>query len=179
MSTQIESEPPRLLRRPGPSNREAVVEFIVGLMDVYSGGSPHFDEQATRALAERDLTRTRSVGSCLINHFVIDVGDSDGEPLEPIAAPTLVVHGARDPVFPLPHGEALRRMIPGTELLGLGEHGPRAAAAGLGRLRAGPAQTYDRAPRSRGGMSTAAAIRPVPIASRPIGRWSGQALPPV
>jgi pimeloyl-ACP methyl ester carboxylesterase len=31
-----------------------------------------------------------------------------------------VVHGDHDPLFPLPHGEALRDAIPGAELLVLG-----------------------------------------------------------
>src|SRR6185503_4689533 len=39
---------------PDPTDPAAVVAFIVGLMRVYAGGSPHFDEAATRALAERD-----------------------------------------------------------------------------------------------------------------------------
>jgi pimeloyl-ACP methyl ester carboxylesterase len=34
-----------------------------------------------------------------------------------ITAPTLVVHGDRDPFLPLSHGEALRDAIPGAELL--------------------------------------------------------------
>ena len=31
--------------------------------------------------------------------------------------PTLVIHGTDDPVFPVGHGEALAREIPGAELL--------------------------------------------------------------
>ena len=37
--------------------------------------------------------------------------------------PTLVIHGADDPIFPLGHGEALAREIPGAELLVLEETG--------------------------------------------------------
>jgi pimeloyl-ACP methyl ester carboxylesterase len=47
-----------------------------------------------------------------------------------IAAPTLVVHGSDDPLFPLPHGEALAREIPGATLLvidGMGHEFPRSA----------------------------------------------------
>jgi pimeloyl-ACP methyl ester carboxylesterase len=102
---------------PDPADGTAVVAFIVGLMRVYSGGSPYFDEGATRALAEQDLARTRDVASCLTNHFVIDFGEPGPAGLGDIHVPTLVVHGEQDPVFPLAHGQALWQAIPGAELL--------------------------------------------------------------
>src|SRR5436305_847003 len=40
-----------------------------------------------------------------------------------VARPHLVVHGEQDPVFPLPHGQALRDAIPGAELLVLEKAG--------------------------------------------------------
>jgi pimeloyl-ACP methyl ester carboxylesterase len=102
---------------PDPSDSAAVVEFIVGLVKAYSGGSPYHDEAATRELVERDVARTRNVASCLTNHFVIDTGTASSHGLDEIDVPTLVVHGERDPVFPLAHGEALQRKIPGAKLL--------------------------------------------------------------
>jgi len=45
------------------------------------------------------------------------------EPLSTIAVPTLVIHGTADPMFPLEHGEALAREIPGARLLTLEETG--------------------------------------------------------
>jgi pimeloyl-ACP methyl ester carboxylesterase len=108
---------------PDPADPAAVVEFIVGLMKVYSGGSPYYDEGSMRALAERDVARTASIASCLTNHFVIDVGEPAGARLGEIAAPTLVVHGERDPVFPLAHGQALQQEITGAELLILAQTG--------------------------------------------------------
>jgi pimeloyl-ACP methyl ester carboxylesterase len=106
---------------PDPSDSAAVVEFIVGLMRVFSGGSPYYDEDAMRALAERDVARTGNIASCLTNHFVIDFG----EPVRfsDIHAPTLVVHGEQDPVFPLDHGRALQDAIRGAELLVLEKAG--------------------------------------------------------
>jgi pimeloyl-ACP methyl ester carboxylesterase len=100
---------------PDPSDPAAVVEFIVGLTKVYSGGSPHYDEGAMRALAEQDVARTGNIASCLTNHFVIDFS----EPVRfgDIHAPGLVVHGEQDPVFPLGHGHALQKQIFGAELL--------------------------------------------------------------
>src|SRR5688500_13704116 len=37
----------------------------------------------------------------------------------PITAPTLVIHGTADPMFPVAYGEALAREIPGARLLRL------------------------------------------------------------
>jgi pimeloyl-ACP methyl ester carboxylesterase len=106
---------------PDPADPAAVVEYVVGLMRAYSGPSPYFDAAAMRAIAERDLARTRDVAACLTNHFAIDL-DVDLR-LGDLAVPTLVVHGELDPVFPLPHGEALRDAIPGARLLVLNEAG--------------------------------------------------------
>lgn len=100
---------------PDPGDPAAVVEHVVGLMAVYSGGSPHHDEHAARAIAEQDLTRTRDIAACLTNHFVIEFDTVAA--LGDLSVPTLVVHGELDPVFPLPHGEALRDAIPGATLL--------------------------------------------------------------
>ena len=53
------------------------------------------------------------------------------ERLPAIEIPTLVVHGRRDPFFPVGNGEAIAREIPGAQLLVLAEAAtaiPRAAA---------------------------------------------------
>jgi len=102
---------------PDPADPDAVVEFIVGLMKAYSGGSPYYDEAAMRDLARRDLARTRDVAACLTNHFVIDTGAPDHYRLRDIEAPTLVVHGELDPVFRIDHAHAMQRAISGAELL--------------------------------------------------------------
>lgn len=102
---------------PDPTDRQDVVDFITGLMRVQSGGSPYFDAHAVRAIAEADVARAADVASTLLNHFVITFDAPERGGLTDITAPTLVVHGERDPVFPLPHGEALRDQIPGAQLL--------------------------------------------------------------
>ncbi len=115
-------------QNPDPTDSAAVVEFVVGLLRAYSGGSPHFDEHATRALVEEDVARTTNIASALTNHFLIDFDGPTSGGFGDIAVPALVVHGEFDPVFPLPHGEALRDAIPGAELLvlaGAGHEVPR------------------------------------------------------
>lgn len=112
---------------PDPADSAAVVDFVVASAKAYSGGSPYFDETATRALVERDVARTREIASTLVNHYAMTF-DRPSRGFGDIKAPTLVVHGDRDPALPLPHGRALRDAIPGAKLLileGAGHDLPR------------------------------------------------------
>ncbi|XVQ11565.1 alpha/beta fold hydrolase [Spirillospora sp. CA-255316] len=112
---------------PDPADSAAVVDFVVASAKAYSGGSPFFDETATRALVERDVARTRNIASTLVNHYAMTF-DGSARDFAAIKAPTLVVHGDHDPAFPLPHGQALRDAIPGAKLLvleGAGHDLPR------------------------------------------------------
>ncbi len=116
-------------RAPNWSDREAVIDHVIGLLRVFSGGSGHLDEAAMRDLVGRDVDRTVNVASSMTNHFAMDVGEPFRDRLGEIRAPTLVVHGAEDPVFPLGHALALEKEIPGTRLLTLEQTGhelPRA-----------------------------------------------------
>ncbi|WP_405632574.1 alpha/beta fold hydrolase [Streptomyces sp. NBC_00016] len=101
---------------PDPADSAAVVDFVVASAKACSGGSPYFDETATRALVERDVARTRTIASTLVNHYAMSF-DGSSRDFAAVKAPTLVVHGDHDPVFPLPHGHALRDAIPGATLL--------------------------------------------------------------
>jgi pimeloyl-ACP methyl ester carboxylesterase len=77
---------------------------------------------------ERDVARARDYASTLVNHYAVEADRPTRGGFGDIAAPTLVVHGDRDPVLPFPHGEALRDAIPGAELLvldGAGHDLPR------------------------------------------------------
>lgn len=106
----------------------AIVAYVVGLARLYAGGSPYFDQAATRTLVERDVARARDYASTLVNHYAIEVDRPAGGGFGEIVAPTLVVHGDHDPLLPLPHGEALRDAISGAELLvlaGAGHDLPR------------------------------------------------------
>ena len=69
-----------------------------------------------RALAERDVARARNYASTLANHYAIEYDGPGRDGFGDIAAPTLVVHGDRDPLLPLAHGEALRNAVRGAKL---------------------------------------------------------------
>lgn len=108
---------------PDFDDAEDVISFLVELMRAYSGGCLPFDEAHFRALAEHDVERTRDIASAMTNHFLIDFDSPCSGGLSDIAMPTLVVHGDHDPVWPLDHAEAMHQLIPGSELLILGNVG--------------------------------------------------------
>jgi pimeloyl-ACP methyl ester carboxylesterase len=116
-------------KNPDWSDREAVIDHVIGLLRVFSDGSGHLDEVTMRDLVGRGVDRTVNVASSQINHFAMDVGEPIRDRLGEIGAPTLVVHGAEDPVFPLGHALALEKEIPDAQLLtleGTGHELPRA-----------------------------------------------------
>src|SRR5215203_5779252 len=78
---------------PDWSDREAVIDHVIGMLRVFSGGSDHLDETTMRDLVGRDVDRTVSVASSQINHFAMDLGEPFRDRLGEIDVPTLVVHG--------------------------------------------------------------------------------------
>jgi pimeloyl-ACP methyl ester carboxylesterase len=101
------------------SDRAAVIDYATQLARACASRSRPFDEQAMRELWGRVLDRTTDIESSMKNHYAVDGGGRWRERLGEIDAPTLVVHGTEDPLFPHAHGEALAREIPGAELLTL------------------------------------------------------------
>jgi pimeloyl-ACP methyl ester carboxylesterase len=99
------------------SDGESVIEYLVGYSRVLAGKRP-FDEAALRELARRDVERARNFSAAQNHELLPDDGRTGGQ-LSPIAAPTLVIHGTADPMFPLPHGEALAKEISNARLLPL------------------------------------------------------------
>jgi pimeloyl-ACP methyl ester carboxylesterase len=96
----------------------AVIEHLVDYSRVLAGGRRPFDEAAARDLARRDVERARDFRAAQ-NHDVLPEGEPSNRPLSSIGAPTLVIHGTADPMFPIEHGEALAREIPGARLMPL------------------------------------------------------------
>jgi len=97
---------------------ESVVEYLVGYERVLAGDQRSFDERAIRDRVRRDVERARDFRSAQ-NHDVLPDSRSSRKPLSSISAPTLVVHGTADPMFPVGHGETLAEEIPGAKLVTL------------------------------------------------------------
>jgi pimeloyl-ACP methyl ester carboxylesterase len=100
------------------SDADSVVDHLVAYSAVLAGAERPFDEAGTRELVRRDIARARDFTAAQ-NHDSIPDDDRPHEPLSSIAVPTLVIHGTADPMFPLPHGEALASEIPSARLLRL------------------------------------------------------------
>ena len=98
------------------TDRESVIDYLVGYSRVLAGPSRTFDEAACRDLVRRDVGRADNVVS-LQNHDLMAHGDRPHPPLSSITMPTLVIHGTADPMFPLAHGQVLAEEIPGAMLL--------------------------------------------------------------
>jgi pimeloyl-ACP methyl ester carboxylesterase len=117
------------ISEPDWSDRGAVIDYMVELERACAGTIP-FEEARFRAYAERAYDRTTNVRSMLTNHDLIHGSDSPNDRrLDDLRAPTLVVHGTHDPMFPHEHGVALADEIPDARLLtlaGAGHELPRA-----------------------------------------------------
>jgi pimeloyl-ACP methyl ester carboxylesterase len=114
-----------LFTRPMPdwTDREAVAEFAAAGAEIRGD-----DPAAARAIAARIWDRTPGTAPPIqmANQLGMVFAKLNCKPrwrerLPEIAVPTLVVHGRRDPFFPVGNGEAIAREIPGARLLILDE----------------------------------------------------------
>ena len=96
----------------------SAVEYLVDYWHALWGAGRPYDEPRIRALARLDVTRSRNFASAQ-NHAMLPDEDRPRGPLSSITAPTLVIHGTDDPMFPIEHGRALADEIPGGRLLPL------------------------------------------------------------
>jgi pimeloyl-ACP methyl ester carboxylesterase len=103
---------------PDWTDREAVVEYVVAGERVFAGTLPG-DEERLAALVRRVFDRTPDMAAAWKNHWIADPGPPLRAGIASITAPTLVLHGTADPLFPYGHGEALAREIPGARLVPL------------------------------------------------------------
>ena len=104
-----------------------MVAYRVDVERPYAGALG-FDEGRVRRLAHAEVARTTDMAASLTNHFVLD-GDAwpAGTSMNQIGVPTLVMHGTTDPMFPVEHGTALARAIPGARFVpleGMGHQQP-------------------------------------------------------
>jgi pimeloyl-ACP methyl ester carboxylesterase len=104
--------------RPDWAERAAVIDYLADY-ERHLEGAEYFDEPHVRALVARIVDRTTDVAASMTNHALAEEGELARGRLDEIAAPTLVIHGTADPLFPYGHGEALARGIPRAELLPL------------------------------------------------------------
>jgi pimeloyl-ACP methyl ester carboxylesterase len=104
------------------SDSESVVGYLIGYSRVLAGGRRPFDEARIRTLAQRDIERATNFTAAQ-NHALLADDARAHKPLSSIVAPTLVLHGTADPLFPIEHGQALAEAIPNARLRALPDAG--------------------------------------------------------
>jgi pimeloyl-ACP methyl ester carboxylesterase len=104
-----------LPEEPNWTDNAAVVDYLVSAQRALSTNP--FDETEIRAIASTAVSRTTNNESSQKNHHATRGSGPWRHRLPDITAPTLVLHGDEDPLFPLPHGEALAREIPNARLV--------------------------------------------------------------
>ena len=100
------------------SNPDSVIDYLVDYSRILAGGERAFDETRLRELVRREIERARDFAA-VQNHDLMSHGEGSSKPLSSITAPTLVIHGTADPMFPIEHGETLAEEIPGARLVRL------------------------------------------------------------
>jgi pimeloyl-ACP methyl ester carboxylesterase len=103
---------------PDWSDREAALQALIDAEKLFAGTLP-YDEPARREFNSRMMDRTKNLAAAMTNHWIMEGGEPVRPRLGEIAVPTLVLHGTEDPLFPIGHGEAFTREIPGARLVPL------------------------------------------------------------
>ena len=97
------------------SDRTQVIAFMVDDARMTASTVHPFDETRVRAFIERDYDRAGGYLNAT-NHGVLMSEVSKRSRLREIRVPLLVIHGTTDPVFPIEHGIALSKAVPGSKL---------------------------------------------------------------
>jgi pimeloyl-ACP methyl ester carboxylesterase len=100
---------------PDWSDRGAVVDYLVEIERPFGGR--RFDEALMTRIAERTADHAADIAGQLRWPFEVLEGEPVRDRLGRVRAPTVVVHGTDDLVFPPEHARALAAAIPGARLL--------------------------------------------------------------
>ena len=102
---------------PAPAQREAFVEHMMNIWrKIWSPGFP-FEETRARTFIEKSYDRSYYPQGAVRQNIAL-LANGDRRPLlSTIAVPTLVIHGADDPLIPVEGGKDTAQVIPGASLL--------------------------------------------------------------
>jgi pimeloyl-ACP methyl ester carboxylesterase len=116
------------LLRAAPRERDAFIEYVVRMFGRIGSPGFHRDEERLRELAGRAYDRSYDPVATARQLLAIMASGDRTQALRGIRAPTVVIHGTRDPLIPLRAGRATARAIPGARLVeipGMGHDLPR------------------------------------------------------
>ena len=109
-----------MMVRPAPDPALDMAGFLdhgVAFAQCIAGPDHPFDEQACRALLWEEVQRGRAPGGFGRQLAAMVLAGDRRSRLAAITAPTLVVHGTEDPLFPAACGEDTAASIPGAEMM--------------------------------------------------------------
>lgn len=107
-----------VLMIPYAPGRQGYIDGLLHTWRGFSGPDVPLDEAHIRRLAGRVFDRGLSpTGRARQMAAMLAYPDDRTKALNTITAPTLVIHGAADPLAPLPCGEAVAAAIPGARLV--------------------------------------------------------------
>lgn len=116
------------LLTPVPDEREAAIARSVEVFRVIGSPGFAFDEAEMRARAGRAFDRGANPAGVARQLVAILASGSRRDALGAVRVPTLVVHGADDPLVPVEAGRDTAQAVPGAELLeieGMGHDLPK------------------------------------------------------
>jgi pimeloyl-ACP methyl ester carboxylesterase len=117
-----------VLLTPAPSERAAAIEHGVRVWRTIGSPGFPFDESEVRQRAALAFDRGVNPPGVARQLVAILASGSRRDALRGVRAPTLVIHGAADPLVPLEGGRDTAQSVPGAELLefeGMGHDLPR------------------------------------------------------
>jgi len=106
----------KFMMTPAPSEREGYIKYYVKLRRLLYGSFP-YDEAKNREIAGRFFDRSFYPPGIGRQSLAIMVNGNRKSKLSSIKVPTLVIHGADDPVIPVEGGQDTHDAISGSELL--------------------------------------------------------------
>jgi pimeloyl-ACP methyl ester carboxylesterase len=139
----------RLLMRRAPAEREAFIDYTTAVFKVIGSRGLPQDTELVREIAARTYDRGHDPAATGRQLGAI-IASGDRTPrLRSIQAPTLVIHGSKDPMVSRSGGVATARAIPGARMItikGMGHDLPMAAWPRLLDAISEHAQAVDRTP---------------------------------
>jgi pimeloyl-ACP methyl ester carboxylesterase len=103
-----------------PDPEAGLEEYLAArlpLWRVLHGSVLPFPEDEYRAMEQRVYGRARDLQAALNHTLAGAVSPGDTADLASVSAPTLVLHGTEDPMFPPAHAEATAAAVPGARLV--------------------------------------------------------------
>jgi pimeloyl-ACP methyl ester carboxylesterase len=97
------------------SDADDVEHFLVEIGRLSAGSPERFDETGTRQRAILEIERSPTIAAAFNHGMVVARQDWTGAASR-ITQPTLVIHGALDPILPIANGRALADLIVGARL---------------------------------------------------------------